>query len=389
MARFWRPRQQLLGLLAAGAASATAWSHAGCEGSQERKPLRWWTALASPAAADEEQRDTSQPLRWWVALGSATPETGPQKLRWWQALRRSPLYDFSSENSDTPSGLEDVNEEPEPEEAEQPADIDVELIVESGKSQPIETAAILQKEEGSSDESSENDTDHAAAPQKSSDNPTFVEDEAKKESAEGGERPSVDEQEQTTSELRGTDNQGAKLYTYKDVAEHNTEERGVWVTYKDGVYDVTEFLDLHPGGKDKLMLAAGKPVEPYWAIYRQHEEGTCDIITDILEPMRIGTLEDYDESVSRGGTSGVDPFVQDPVRDPSLIFYTYKPCNAETPLEYLGDSYITPAELYYVRHHAPVPLVEEKDYKLAVRIDILFFSVMVQVAEGPHAYTKG
>ncbi len=41
------------------------------------------------------------------------------------------------------------------------------------------------------------------------------------------------------------------------------------VTFKDGVYDVTDFIAAHPGGASKIMLAAGGSVEPFWALYQQ------------------------------------------------------------------------------------------------------------------------
>ena len=40
-----------------------------------------------------------------------------------------------------------------------------------------------------------------------------------------------------------------------EVEKHNTEDVGVWVTYKGGVYDITEFLFSHPGGKERLLMA--------------------------------------------------------------------------------------------------------------------------------------
>lgn len=42
------------------------------------------------------------------------------------------------------------------------------------------------------------------------------------------------------------------------------------MTYKDGVYDVTEFVEQHPGGAARLMLAAGGAIDPFWAMYQQH-----------------------------------------------------------------------------------------------------------------------
>ncbi len=73
----------------------------------------------------------------------------------------------------------------------------------------------------------------------------------------------------------------------EDVALHNNKERGVWVTYKDGVYDVTDFLEMHPGGASRLMLAAGGAIDPFWAMYQQHNQ---EEIRSLLEGYRIGTL---------------------------------------------------------------------------------------------------
>lgn len=53
-------------------------------------------------------------------------------------------------------------------------------------------------------------------------------------------------------------------YTREQVSLHRTRETGVWVTYKDGVYDVTKWLDLHPGGASKVMLAAGADCILIW-----------------------------------------------------------------------------------------------------------------------------
>lgn len=42
------------------------------------------------------------------------------------------------------------------------------------------------------------------------------------------------------------------------------------VTYKNGVYDVTDFVASHPGG-DKIFLAAGKSLEPFFELYGIHK----------------------------------------------------------------------------------------------------------------------
>ncbi|KAF4677399.1 hypothetical protein FOZ63_025921 [Perkinsus olseni] len=48
-----------------------------------------------------------------------------------------------------------------------------------------------------------------------------------------------------------------KSYTAAEVAAHNAEG-DCWVIIGDEVYDVTEFLPDHPGGKKAILLFAGK-----------------------------------------------------------------------------------------------------------------------------------
>jgi sulfite oxidase len=83
-------------------------------------------------------------------------------------------------------------------------------------------------------------------------------------------------------------------YTLKDLVAHNTVETRIWVSFKNGIYDITEWVQLHPGGTAKIMSAAGarcwsvyplhnalsyartlpgRSIEPFWAMYGQHFEG--------------------------------------------------------------------------------------------------------------------
>ncbi|KAL8139127.1 hypothetical protein V2J09_005128 [Rumex salicifolius] len=48
-----------------------------------------------------------------------------------------------------------------------------------------------------------------------------------------------------------------KVFTLADVAQHNTA-KDCWLIIGGKVYDVTKFLEDHPGGDDVLIQATGK-----------------------------------------------------------------------------------------------------------------------------------
>jgi len=129
-----------------------------------------------------------------------------------------------------------------------------------------------------------------------------------------------------------------------------------------GVYDITEFVESHPGGKQRIMLAgeeaavsglavvnrnhltasqpaptsppapstlltkphtqpsthptshptmpcaAGGSIEPFWGLYQQHQKAE---IREILEGMRIGNVKGYKEGAE---VKMADPFANEPKR---------------------------------------------------------------------------
>uniref|UniRef100_A0A8C6S5T3 Sulfite oxidase n=1 Tax=Neogobius melanostomus TaxID=47308 RepID=A0A8C6S5T3_9GOBI len=151
------------------------------------------------------------------------------------------------------------------------------------------------------------------------------------------------------------------IFSQEEVSRHRTLEDGIWVTYKGGVYDITEFVAIHPGG-DKIMLAAGGSVEPFWALYAVHNQ------EHVLE-----MLSEYKATESRGPEEAAEPesigplFLR-PERHPVLRINNLKPFNAETPPEILTESYITPSVFFYKRNHLPVPNIDPATYKLQIEI---------------------
>ncbi|XP_077184941.1 sulfite oxidase, mitochondrial [Paroedura picta] len=149
------------------------------------------------------------------------------------------------------------------------------------------------------------------------------------------------------------------VFTRQEVARHHNEANRVWVTYGSNVFDVTDFLELHPGGKSKILLAAGGALEPFWALYAMHKQ---EHVLELLQGYKVGELSPEEPPLPTPG----DPYAEDPPRHPALKVNTLKPFNAEPPPELLGEHYLTPNPLFFKRNHLPVPVVDPATYQLQV-----------------------
>lgn len=155
------------------------------------------------------------------------------------------------------------------------------------------------------------------------------------------------------------------IYTADEVSKNDgTDGKPIWMSYGGIVYDVTNFINNHPGGADKIMQAAGTAIEPFWYLYRQHFNS--DLPMRLMERMAIGRLRDEDQEdideqmivLERD-----DPYAHEPKRSPILRIHTDAPMNAEAPTKVLDQHYITPNDLFYIRNHHPVPSLTEKELR--------------------------
>jgi len=75
-----------------------------------------------------------------------------------------------------------------------------------------------------------------------------------------------------------------KLISMEDVRKHNKEE-DVWIVVNNKVYDCTEYLDLHPGGADSILINAGEDAtEDFVAIHSTKA-------TKMLDKFYVGDLD--------------------------------------------------------------------------------------------------
>lgn len=156
---------------------------------------------------------------------------------------------------------------------------------------------------------------------------------------------------------------GLPFFRLAEVKEHGSSSDQPWVMYKGKVYDITDWIPAHPGG-EVILRAAGSNIEPYWDIFSIHKS---QYVRDILEQYVIGHVHPDDLD---GGVDQIeDPFDDDPTRDTRLRFLTQKPCNAESPSDELSQSFLTPNELFYVRNHMWVPVLDNADdYEIGIEL---------------------
>ncbi|KAK8121783.1 Sulfite oxidase [Apiospora sp. TS-2023a] len=146
-----------------------------------------------------------------------------------------------------------------------------------------------------------------------------------------------------------------RLSTIKE--EHGPKSSQPWVIYEDKVYNITDWIPAHPGG-EVILRAAGGSIEPYWDIFSIHK---TPYVREILEQYCVGRVHPDDLENGRPRMDTIeDPFVADPVRSPRLRQLTSKPCNAETVGQDLAEHFLTPNDVFYVRNHMWVPVVEDE-----------------------------
>ena len=75
-------------------------------------------------------------------------------------------------------------------------------------------------------------------------------------------------------------------YTWQEISKHNSVE-SAWVYVDDIVYDITSFIDHHPGGRDMLLLVAGRDITDLIRTYHPF----TDKPWDILPKYKIGKLK--------------------------------------------------------------------------------------------------
>jgi cytochrome b involved in lipid metabolism len=92
---------------------------------------------------------------------------------------------------------------------------------------------------------------------------------------------------QTSEEEKtGENGKTEKTYTMEEISKHNSKE-SCWTVIRGDVYDLTNWIDKHPGGADKILKICGKDGTDLFVKQHRGKEKP----EKILEDFEIGALK--------------------------------------------------------------------------------------------------
>ena len=92
----------------------------------------------------------------------------------------------------------------------------------------------------------------------------------------------------TTFAPAATGRDGYRPLRLSEIARHNNAANGYWIVIDDEVYDMTEFVHLHPGGDTLILNCAGSDATREYQTIRHHKDPG---IQAMLSMYKIGYVE--------------------------------------------------------------------------------------------------
>lgn len=86
-----------------------------------------------------------------------------------------------------------------------------------------------------------------------------------------------------------------RIYTEEDVAMHK-RQKDVWVIQNGKIYDITDFIEDHPGGPEMIMPYAGKDLDGCMEDPKEHSHS--ESAYELLEEYAIGRIGEKTQIVS-------------------------------------------------------------------------------------------
>ncbi len=85
-------------------------------------------------------------------------------------------------------------------------------------------------------------------------------------------------------------------FSTDEISKHNTKN-DAWVTFRNNVYDITEFINEHPGGT-VILKALGKDLEDVWSDHNVLWHINNPHVIKTLNKYKIGTVKEHFKELS-------------------------------------------------------------------------------------------
>ena len=121
--------------------------------------------------------------------------------------------------------------------------------------------------------------------------------------------------------------------------------------YKGRIADVTDFIEIHPGGAGQIEQFIGKEIDGCWAQLPQHILAHAD---EMFDAMCIGHIINYQSKESSS------PFRNNPSIGSEKKVHSFAPTNAEAKPD---------SKEPFIRDHLPVPPLDPSTYRLKVEFE--------------------
>ena len=132
----------------------------------------------------------------------------------------------------------------------------------------------------------------------------------------------------------------SEQYTRDEVAKNNNEE-SLWCIIDSKVYDLTDFLDAHPGGETVLLQVAG--TDATTAFYNLHRH---EVLQKYDKTLRIGTVKGEKSKVVEREIGGLNPV---PYAEPMWLtpqfsspYFTDSHKRLQKEMRLFVDKYVAP-----------------------------------------------
>mmetsp|Transcript_53061 Transcript_53061/g.168396 ORF Transcript_53061/g.168396 Transcript_53061/m.168396 type:complete len:124 (+) Transcript_53061:798-1169(+) len=100
-----------------------------------------------------------------------------------------------------------------------------------------------------------------------------------------------------------------KTYTLEECAKHNSED-DCWLIIEGKVYDVTKFMDEHPGGGEVMLSSAGRDATDDFEDVG-HSGAAREMLRDyLIGDFKGGVAKKADKPVAKEGASGLIKLLQ-------------------------------------------------------------------------------